>query len=108
MSTTNESAHLSNGVCAAPRTENGADHASPSPSSTAFGEFWQFVRRQNRRIALAAGAGIVLALVACFVSGARYDSTAQMLVIKKRLETTPITGPDQTRAADDYLSTHML
>ncbi len=40
--------------------------------------------------------------------GPWYDSNAQLLVIKKRLDTAPITLPDQARIQEDYLSTHML
>ena len=52
--------------------------------------------------------GLAMATLFCLLSGPRYDSPAQLLVIKKRLDTAPITGPDQFHPNDDYLSTHML
>src|SRR5262249_39549380 len=42
------------------------------------------------------------------VAGPWYESSAQVLVIKKHLETSPITDPGQGRPQEDYLATHML
>ncbi len=83
----------------------------PAPSELGFGvyqEVWQILRRRKGRILLVIMLGLALAALYCAVSGPWYDSSAQLLVIKKRLDTTPITGPDQVRVQEDYLSTHML
>ena len=74
----------------------------------AYLEVWQIFVRRKGRIVLAVLLGLGLAALFCAVTGPRYDSATQLLVIKKRLDTMPITGPDQNRPPDDYLSTHML
>jgi uncharacterized protein involved in exopolysaccharide biosynthesis len=82
--------------------------AACGPGIAAYLEVWQVVRRRKWRIL----AMVVLALTAgaayALLDGPWYDATAQLLVIKKRLETTPISGPEQARAQEEYLSTHML
>src|SRR5436190_23160330 len=82
--------------------------ASHADQGFSVQEFWQVIRRRKGRILAITLLGLGAAMVYCMVSGPWYDSTTQLLVIKKRLDTTPITGPDQTRAQEDYLSTHML
>jgi uncharacterized protein involved in exopolysaccharide biosynthesis len=74
----------------------------------AYLEVWQIFWRRKGRILLALLLGLGLATAYCEVAGPRYDSTTQLLVIKKSLNTMPISGPDQARVPDDYLSTHML
>jgi uncharacterized protein involved in exopolysaccharide biosynthesis len=74
----------------------------------AYLEIWQIFWRRKGRILLVMIVGLLGAAGYCAVTGPRYDSSTQLLVFKKRLDTTPITGPDQNRAPDDYLSTHML
>src|SRR5262249_38130822 len=72
----------------------------PAPNEIGFGayqEVWQILRRRKGRILLVLLLGFALATLYCAVSGPWYDSSAQLLVIKKRLDTTPITGPDQVR-----------
>jgi uncharacterized protein involved in exopolysaccharide biosynthesis len=75
---------------------------------TAYQELWKLIRRHKLRILLGVVLGLALGTLACALGGPWYDSNAQMLVIKKRFDTAPITGPDQNRAHEDYLSTHML
>jgi uncharacterized protein involved in exopolysaccharide biosynthesis len=82
-----------------------------SPSEQGFAvyqEVWQIIRRRKGRILLVMMLGLALATLYSAVSGPWYDANAQLLVIKKRLDTTPITGPDHVRVQEDYLSTHML
>jgi uncharacterized protein involved in exopolysaccharide biosynthesis len=82
-----------------------------SPSEQAFAvyqEVWQIICRRKGRILLVVMLGLALAALYCAASGPWYDSNAQLLVIKKKLETTPITGPDHVRVQEDFLSTHML
>ena len=74
----------------------------------AYLEVWQIFRRRKGRIVLAILLGLAVGAGFCVLAGPRYDSTTQLFVIKKRLDTQPLTGPDQVRAPDDYLSTHML
>jgi uncharacterized protein involved in exopolysaccharide biosynthesis len=82
--------------------------AAYGPGIAVYLEVWRVVRGRKWRIlalvvlALTAGAMYVL------LDGPWYDASAQLLVIKKRLETTPISGPDQARAQEEYLSTHIL
>ncbi len=82
--------------------------AAYGPGIAAYLEAWRIVRCRKWRIlvvvVLALSAGAAYALL----DGPWYDATAQLLVIKKRLETTPISGPDQARAQEEYLSTHIL
>src|SRR5579871_1530395 len=73
-----------------------------------YQEVWQILCRRRGRILLVIVLALALAAGYCAVSGPWYDSSAQLLVIKKKLETTPLTGPDHLRAQEDYLSTHML
>jgi succinoglycan biosynthesis transport protein ExoP len=69
------------------------------------GIFWR------HRLLLAAG--LFLGLLAggsyCFWKGPEYESTAQILVLKKRLDTAPLTGPQSSPSQDeDYLATHQV
>jgi uncharacterized protein involved in exopolysaccharide biosynthesis len=66
------------------------------------------LRRRGWRIAFGALAGLMLAVLYCVLFGPWYESSAQVLVLRKRLETSPISGPDQGRPQEDYLSTHIL
>jgi uncharacterized protein involved in exopolysaccharide biosynthesis len=71
-------------------------------------DLWHALRRRKGRIVLALLLGIAGAVLFCAAAGPWYDSSAQLLVIKKRFDTAPITAADQGRASEDYLSTHML
>lgn len=64
--------------------------------------------RRKGRLTLFLVLGVALAVGYCLLFGPWYESSAQVLVIKKRLETSPITDPAQGRPPEDYLSTHML
>jgi uncharacterized protein involved in exopolysaccharide biosynthesis len=82
-----------------------------SPSEQGFAvyqEVWQILCRRKGRLLAMVLLGLALAAAYCAVSGPWYDSSAQLLVIKKRLDTTPLSGPDHVRVQEDYLSTHML
>jgi polysaccharide biosynthesis transport protein len=75
---------------------------------TAYQELWQIIQRRKGRIVSVMLLSMAAATIYCALSGPWYDSSAQLLVIKKRFDTAPITGPDQARVQEDYLSTHML
>jgi capsular exopolysaccharide synthesis family protein len=75
---------------------------------SAYQAVGDLLRRRGWRIALGALAGLALAVLYCVLFGPWYESTAQVLVLRKRLETSPISGPDQGRPQEDYLSTHIL
>lgn len=94
-----------------PRVESSPGVSGPPSVAAgipAYFEFWLVLRRQKGRVVLMTALGSLAAWLVCWAIGPRYDSTTQLLVIKKRLDTTPLTGPEQNRAADDFLSTHML
>jgi uncharacterized protein involved in exopolysaccharide biosynthesis len=79
------------------------------PGTTAFQDVWQAIVRRKWRILATIVLAVAVGCGYCLYAGPWYTSTAQLLVIKKRLETTPISGPDQPHVVqDDYLSTHML
>jgi polysaccharide biosynthesis transport protein len=66
------------------------------------------LRRHRWRIALGVVVGLSLGVLFGALTGPWYESTAQLLVIKNRLDTAPISGPSPEQRPDDYLSTHML
>jgi capsular exopolysaccharide synthesis family protein len=66
------------------------------------------VRRRKARILIFLALGVAAATAYCALAGPWYDSSAQILVIKKRLETSPISEPGQGPPSEDYLATHML
>jgi uncharacterized protein involved in exopolysaccharide biosynthesis len=66
------------------------------------------VRRRKWRLVLCLVLGLAVAAASCVLVGPWYESSAQVLVIKKRLETSPISDPGQGRPQEDYLATHML
>jgi len=69
---------------------------------------WQTVWRRKWRVVFSLTFAVALATSFAVLTGPWYESTAQVLVRKKRLETTPISGPNLTQPAEDYLATHML
>jgi capsular exopolysaccharide synthesis family protein len=73
-----------------------------------FQQVWRVCRRRKGRILVAVVLGLGLAALYAAKAGPWYDSTAQLLVVKKRHETSPISGPDQAHPPEDYLATHML
>ena len=66
------------------------------------------LNRQKWRLLFGALVGLTSALVYCVLAGPWYESTTQLLVVKKHLETSPLSGPNPDHAHDNYLSTHML
>jgi capsular exopolysaccharide synthesis family protein len=78
------------------------------PGVPAYQALGNLLRRRGWWIACGALAGLVLAVLYCVLFGPWYESSAQVLVLRKRLETSPISGPDQGRPQEDYLSTHIL
>lgn len=66
------------------------------------------VRRRKGRIAVGVLAGVALAAAACAAIGPWYEASARLLVIRKRLETAPLSGAPQNQPPEDYLSTHIL
>src|SRR5437870_10772824 len=64
--------------------------------------------RRKRWVAAGALIGIAAAFVLHQLNGPWHTASAQLLVWKKRLETSPISGPSPGQSQDDYLATHML
>jgi capsular exopolysaccharide synthesis family protein len=88
-----------------------ATNGGPGPHDPgwyAYHLFADVVRRRKWRILLCLVLGLAGAVVYCLLAGPWYESSAQVLVIKKRLETSPISEPGQGRPQEDYLATHML
>ena len=87
-------------------------------TSTAGGEamdpagslsLWRTIRCRKFRIAFCGLLFLALAIGYHQTSGPWYESTAQVLVLKKHLETAPISGPNVVeRPTEEYLPTHML
>jgi uncharacterized protein involved in exopolysaccharide biosynthesis len=73
-----------------------------------YQELLGIIGRRKRRILFTVVLALGLAALFCVWGGPWFDSNAQLLVIRKKLDTAPISGPDQARAQEDYLSTHML
>jgi uncharacterized protein involved in exopolysaccharide biosynthesis len=73
-----------------------------------YQEVLQILGRRKRRILFTLALALALGALYCLRSGPWYDAGAQLLVIKKKLDTAPISGPDQPRVQEDYLSTHIL
>ena len=70
---------------------------------------WRTIRRRKFRIAFCGLRFLALAIAYHQTSGPWYESTAQVLVLKKHLETAPISGPNVVeRPTEEYLPTHML
>jgi capsular exopolysaccharide synthesis family protein len=69
---------------------------------------WQIIRRHKWRVVLAFSAVIGLAITYAVLTGPWCESTAQVLVRKKHLETAPISGPNMAQPTEDYLATHIL
>jgi capsular exopolysaccharide synthesis family protein len=88
-------------------------HPAGSPAANEQG-FYAYqllrdvVRRRKSRILLGLALGVAAAAAYCYLAGPWYDSSAQVLVIKKRLETSPISDPGPGHPQEDYLATHML
>jgi capsular exopolysaccharide synthesis family protein len=64
--------------------------------------------RRSWSVLLGVAAGLALGVLACALLGPWYESSAQVLVLKKHLDTAPISGPEQGRPPEEYLATHML
>jgi uncharacterized protein involved in exopolysaccharide biosynthesis len=63
-----------------------------------------FVWRQKWRILFTVTASLAMGFLYCALVGPWYDSRAQVLVMKKRLETAPISGPNPVQSEpEDYL-----
>ena len=70
---------------------------------------WFTVVRHKRRIAACLALGLFAAIAFHVLTGPWYESTARLLVIKKQLETSPISLPSNAgRAQEEYLPTHMM
>src|SRR6266852_6274221 len=95
-----------------PRIDQSGGTTDPAGSTIPEGKpsikLWQTIWRRKWRIVF--GLTCVMALATSFavLTGPWYESTAQVLVRKKRLETAPISGPNVAQPAEDYLGTHIL
>src|SRR5437773_2306317 len=69
----------------------------------------RIIQRRKWRIAAGAALGLAAAVLFHELTGPWYESTARLLVIKKQLETAPISVPSNpARAQDEYLPTHLM
>jgi polysaccharide biosynthesis transport protein len=67
------------------------------------------LHRRKRWIVLGSLVGLALAVTFHQLTGPWFEATAQLVVLKKKLDTTPISGPAAPgQPLDDYLPTHML
>jgi uncharacterized protein involved in exopolysaccharide biosynthesis len=82
-------------------------HTADAPL-LAHQQLWQMLRRRRACILFMLLVGLSAAVAFCTLAGPWYDSSTQLLVIKKRFETAPISQADPARAQEDYLSTHMI
>jgi capsular exopolysaccharide synthesis family protein len=87
---------------------SGADQEAQSTTHSLA--LWQTIRRRKVRILICAAVFIALAVLYHQSAGPWYESTGQVLVLKKHLDTSPILGGSNadTRLVEDYLPTHML
>jgi polysaccharide biosynthesis transport protein len=87
-------------------TESAADESRASlPTSL----LWQAVGRQKLRMVLGVLAVLSAAVLYHQLKGPWYVATAEVLVLKKQLDTSPISGPNVTgHVLEDYLPTHMV
>jgi polysaccharide biosynthesis transport protein len=90
-----------------------ADQLTESPAAESRGSrpsslLGQTIRRRKVRIVLGVLAVLSLAALYHEFAGPWYVATAQVLVVKKHLDTSPISGPNVTgHVLEDYLPTHM-
>ncbi len=74
-------------------------------------DFFRIMRRRKGLLFFGALAGLSCGLLGgWFLGGLNYESSAKILVIKKHLETAPISGPNaaQPQQVEDYLSSHQI
>jgi len=89
------------------------EHAVPSAASEPSValehlNLLQVARRRKWLILLGSVVGLSLAALYAKLAGPWYESTAQVLVLKKRLDTSPISGPNpDSRPTEDYVPTHL-
>jgi len=69
---------------------------------------WRVIRRRRWKIAVGVVVGLSLGVLFGVLTGPWYESTAEILVVKKQLQTEPLSGPNRDVRQDDYLATHML
>lgn len=91
--------------------------ALPVPESAARGvrerhfyfDLWRMLRRRRWLLFFSALAGLGLGLGFYLYRGPEYQASARILVIKKRLETSPLSLPSPPQGLmEDYLSTHQV
>lgn len=71
--------------------------------------FGRILRRRKRWIILGLVLGALAGLAYYALRGKEYESTAQILIIKKRLDTSPLSGTSPAGSpSEDYLSSHQL
>ena len=80
------------------------------PQARAHSDFWGIALRRKSLVALGLVVGLVLGALYYAMRPPVYKSDAQVLVIKKRPDSSPITGSDYARTGsyEDYLSTHQV
>jgi polysaccharide biosynthesis transport protein len=69
---------------------------------------WRMIRRRRWKIAVGVVVGLSLGVLFWVLTGPWYESTAEVLVVKKQLQTEPLSGPNRDQRQEEYLSTHML
>src|SRR5438067_3610118 len=75
----------------------------------AYVNFWEIALRRKSLIALGVVTGIVLGLLYYSMRIPIYRSEAQVLLIKKRPDSHPLTGGDPRLGTyEDYLATHQI
>jgi capsular exopolysaccharide synthesis family protein len=81
--------------------------AADLPETPAFVNPWRIVLRHKWIMVLGVVLGLVSGSLYFALKGPEYESTAELLVIKKHLETSPISGEASGQIqAEDYLATH--
>lgn len=87
-------------------TESGALRAEEGQN---YSRLWFTIWSHKWRIVTGVALGFLAAIFYHVSTGPWYESTARLLVIKKQLETAPISVPvNSSRVQEEYLPTHLM